>query len=429
MTEETNWSAIVMAAGRGTRLGGRKAKAFMEIASYPMITHVLNALAHMAEPPRQIVIVTHAADKKEMALLAPHAILAEQKELRGTQDAVRQAFDKIPPHKNERWLIMPVDMPLITSEHLTALMQKKGNVLAVMTPQDNFGYGRVITKNDKASRIIEEKDASPSEKKTPLVYGGIMLADGHKLHAVLDRVQKSEVTGEYYLTQCVELMSPFSWCELSEDILLGVNTPLQLAAAEEVMQKRLRHQALMQGVIMSHPAQVVFASDTHIASGAIIHPFVFFGKHVVVEKNVEVRSFSHLEEVHLEEGSKVGPFVRLRGETHVGKKSQLGNFVETKKAKIAENVKASHLSYLGDCTIGRNSNIGAGVITCNFDGARKHPTIVGEDVFIGSNASLVAPVSIGKGAAVGAGSVITRDIDENISAVRRPSLSERKKTT
>ena len=433
------YAAMILAAGRGQRLSGGRGKAFVHLAACPMIWHVRQALLGMTNPPQHIVIVCHPDDQSRMEheYGTQGDVIAIQPSPQGTADAVQTGLAAITEHDNSinDVLIVPTDMPLITSDFLTRLVSESSatnGVLAVMTPRSNVGYGRVMCdKRGKAVAIIEEKDCDDKSRTIPLVYAGIMMVAGSRLREVMNDITPSPVTGEYYLTRVASLLAQQSdyaltLCEGDEDIVQGVNDINQWQQAETLMQQRLR--ASQHHVMMPQPQLVSLAADTRWGSGVVVHPFVFMGQGVVCEQNVTIHSFCHLADVHIGEHCEIGPFARLRGHSTIGRASRIGNFVEGKNVKMDEEVKAAHLSYLGDCTIGASSNIGASVITCNYDGRNKHETHIGARAFVGSHASLIAPVTIGDGAVVGAGSVITQDVNHNHLAIARaPQLNKKRK--
>ena len=434
------YTAMILAAGRGQRLSGGRGKAFVPLAACPMIWHVRQALLGMKQPPQCIVIVCHPDDQFRMEQEYEGDVIAVQPSPQGTADAVQTGLAAITENDNstDDVLIVPTDMPLITSDFLTRLVSGSSatnGVLAVMTPHSNVGYGRVILdeSGEKAIAIIEEKDCDAQSRKIPLVYAGIMMVALNRLHRVMNDITPSPVTGEYYLTRTASLLAQQSdyaltLCEETEDIVQGVNDPAQWQQAETVMQQRLRTRASQHHVMMPQPQLVSLAADTKWGSGVVVHPFVFMGQGVVCEHNVTIHSFCHLADVHIGEKCEIGPFARLRGHSTIGRASRIGNFVEGKNVTTAHEVKAAHLSYLGDCTIGASSNIGASVITCNYDGENKHETHIGAQAFVGSHASLIAPVTIGDGSVVGAGSVITQDVEkEHLAIARAPQLNKKRK--
>jgi bifunctional UDP-N-acetylglucosamine pyrophosphorylase / glucosamine-1-phosphate N-acetyltransferase len=299
--------------------------------------------------------------------------------------------------------------------------------------ENPYGYGRLIVDGSgQLEEIIEERDATPEQKAINLCNSGIIAVSGRHLFSLLEKLTVNNNAGEYYLTDIVSLADDMGLhshvvvAEASE--LAGINTREQLANAEKVIQWRLRKSAMADGVTMVDPASIFLRYDTKIAPDVVIHPQVVFGTGVTVESAVEIRSFSHIEGAHIKTGAVVGPFARLRPGTVIGENAHIGNFVELKNTKLGEGAKANHLSYVGDSEVGAGANIGAGTITCNYDGVNKHKTTIGSGAFIGSNTSLVAPVSIGANAVIGAGSVITQDVPDGNLALERSQqiIKERK---
>ena len=290
-------------------------------------------------------------------------------------------------------------------------------------PADPAGYGRLITSGDDLIAIREEADASPRERKIDLCNGGIMALAGKSALAILERIGDDNRKHEFYLTDAVEIARGMKLravaVEAEEDDVRGINTKAQLAEAEAIAQARLRKAALDAGVTLVAPETVFLSSDTKFGRDVVVEPYVVFGAKVNIEDGAVIHSFSHLAGAHVGKGVSVGPFARLRPGTKLGDGSRIGNFVEVKEAVVEAGAKANHLSYIGDASVGANANIGAGTITCNYDGSSKHRTEIGKDVFIGSNSALVAPVKIGEGAYVGSGSVITEDVPAQALALGR----------
>jgi bifunctional UDP-N-acetylglucosamine pyrophosphorylase/glucosamine-1-phosphate N-acetyltransferase len=300
-----------------------------------------------------------------------------------------------------------------------------GAAVAVLgfRPDDPAGYGRLVTANDELIAIREEADASASERAIKLCNGGIMALAGKSALAILERIGDHNRKAEFYLTDAVEIARGMKLraaaVEVEEDDVRGINTKAQLAEAEAVAQRRLRHAALDAGVTLVAPDTVYLSADTKFGRDVVVEPYVVFGEKVTVEDGAVIRSFSHLAGAHVGKGASVGPFARLRPGTQLGEGSRIGNFVEVKEATIEAGAKANHLSYIGDAFVGANANVGAGTITCNYDGSEKHRTEIGKDAFVGSNSALVAPVKIGEGAYIGSGSVITQDVPADALALAR----------
>lgn len=402
-------------------------KVLHAIAGRTLIAHVLTA-ARQAGGAEIAVVVgpDHDAVEKEASRVAPQASIFQQRERLGTAHAVLSARDAIAKGADDI-LVMFGDTPLIRSETLAALRAAlaEGAAVAVLgfTPADPKGYGRLVMKGGELVAIREEKDASAEERAITFCNGGLMALAGAHALTILDRIGNANANGEYYLTDAVaiarEMGLKTAAIETSEDDVRGINTKAQLAAAEGVAQKRLRDAALEAGVTLVAPETVFLSADTKLGKDVTIEPNVVFGPGVTVEDGAVIRSFSHLEGAHVGKGARIGPFARLRPGAVLGTDVHIGNFVEVKAATIEDGAKANHLTYIGDARVGAGSNIGAGTITCNYDGVAKHRTDIGKGAFIGSNSSLVAPVKIGDGAYVGSGSVVTQDVPADSLGIGR----------
>jgi bifunctional UDP-N-acetylglucosamine pyrophosphorylase/glucosamine-1-phosphate N-acetyltransferase len=324
-------------------------------------------------------------------------------------------------------LVVFGDTPLITAETFARLRAPlaTGAGLAVLgfRAADPAGYGRLLREGDKLVAIREHADASEEERKITLCNAGVMAFDGHKALAILDKIGNANSKGEYYLVDAVAIARNLGLeavvIETSEDEVRGINTKAQLAEAESVMQNRLRRAAMDAGVTLIAPETVYLAADTSFGKDVTIEPFVVIGPGVSIADGAVIHSFSHIVQASIGKNTSVGPYARLRPGTSLGDGARIGNFVETKAAILEDGVKVNHLSYIGDAHVGANSNIGAGTITCNYDGFAKHKTTIGKGAFIGTNSSLVAPVKIGAGAYIGSGSVITRDVPDDAMALER----------
>jgi bifunctional UDP-N-acetylglucosamine pyrophosphorylase/glucosamine-1-phosphate N-acetyltransferase len=420
-------TAIVLAAGKGTRMRSDLPKVLHKVAGRTMLGHVLAAVRSagamrigvVAEPGRADV----AAEIERQApgagvfpqverLGTAHAVLAARPLLAGTGDDVIVAFG---------------DTPLVTPETFARLRAplSEGAAVAVLafTTDTPTGYGRVLTVGERVLAIREEKDASEAERRVCLCNAGLMALSGDHALALLERIGNANAAGEYYLPDAVALAVAdglsVAVVPVEEAEAQGVNDRVQLAAAEAVVQGRLRRAALLGGATLVAPETVFLSHDTVLGRDVTVEPHVVFGPGVVVADGCTVRAYAHLTEVRLEAGVKIGPFVRMRGGAVLETGAEIGNFVELKNARMGPGAKAAHLTYLGDAEIGAKANVGAGTITCNYDGVFKHRTTIGAGAFIGSNSALVAPVSIGAGATVGAGSVITKDVPEGALAVAR----------
>ena len=418
-------ACIVLAAGQGTRMRSALPKVMHPVANAPMIAHVL-AAATALNPEHITVVIASAMDMVEKAV-APHAC-AIQKQPLGTGDAVKAAKANLGSFNGDI-IVLFGDAPLVTAEALRGLQKKRQEtnaavVVAGFTPADPAAYGRLIV--DKAGHltaIVEASDATPEQRAIKLCNGGIMLFAGGKLWPLLDQIRDDNSKKEFYLTDCIKLARAAgdvcAVAEMPADEVLGVNSRIELAEAERLMQNRLRNGAMLGGVTMTDPSSVYLSADTQFGRDVTIGPNVVFGLGVKVGDKVDIRAFCHIEQTQIDEGATIGPYARLRPGTLVGNNAHIGNFVELKNTEVGKGAKINHLSYIGDASVGAKANVGAGTITCNYDGFRKHHTHIGSEAFVGSNSALVAPVSIGNGAYVGAGSVITTDVPANTLAIAR----------
>lgn len=422
-----NCLAIVLAAGEGTRMRSALPKVLHGIAGRSLLAHVLRAVAETKATATAIVLGPDqeaVAAEAERAL--PGAQCFTQHERRGTAHAVLAARPAL-ERKADDILIVYGDTPLIRAETLNKLRAPLAAGAAVVVlgfrPADPSGYGRLVVDGDKLIAIREEADASATEKAIGLCNGGIMALAGAHALPILDRIGDNNRKREFYLTDAVEIARSMQLdtavVEAEEDDVRGINTKAQLAEAEAVLQQRLRKAALEAGVTMVAPETVFLSADTTFGKDVVIEPYVVFGEKVTIEDGAVIHAFSHLAGAHVGKKCSVGPFARLRPGTRLGEGARIGNFVETKEVVIAAGAKANHLSYIGDAAVGANANIGAGTITCNYDGIAKHRTSIGADAFIGSNSALVAPVEIGDGAYVGSGSVITGNVPADALALGR----------
>ena len=418
-------ACIILAAGQGTRMKSSMPKVMHQVANAPMIVHALAAAAELL--PEQITpVIAPGMDMVEKAV-APHKCAVQAKAL-GTGDAVKAAKSILGDFKGDI-IVMCGDTPLVTADALRSLKNKRQEtgaaiVVAGFTPPEPGPYGRLVM--DKAGHltaIIEASDATPEQKTIRLCNGGIMLFASGKLWPLLDQLRDDNSKKEFYLTDCIKFARASgdisAVAEMPADAVLGVNSRIELAEAEALMQQRLRQRAMMNGATMIDPASVFLSADTRIGRDVVIGPNVIIGPGVEIGDKVEIRAFCHLEQARVEDGALIGPYARLRPGTNVGPEAHIGNFVELKNTAVERGAKINHLSYIGDASVGSKANVGAGTITCNYDGFRKHHTSIGAEAFVGSNSALVAPVKIGDGAYVGAGSVITTDVPANTLAIAR----------
>jgi bifunctional UDP-N-acetylglucosamine pyrophosphorylase/glucosamine-1-phosphate N-acetyltransferase len=414
-------TAILLAAGLGTRMQSALPKALHPIAGRPMLQHLIVSCAEVFE---RIVVVIGPDMPKLAAVAAPHAVVVQRERL-GTAHAALQAAELF---GEDDVAVLYADNPLIAPDTLRRLLARRrqgdaGLALLAMRPDDPGRYGRVIGADGLVERIVEAIDASPAERAEGLCNAGVLCARGPDMSRWLRAVGNANAKGEYYLTDVVSIARAegvrVAAVEAPFAELRGINSRAELAEAEAAVQQRLRAAAMAAGVTMTAPETVFLCADTRLESDVSIAPNVVFGPGVVVETGTEIRAFCHLEGCHVGPGALIGPFARLRPGTVVGAAAHVGNFVELKAAVLGEGAKANHLSYLGDAVIGARSNVGAGTITCNYDGFGKYRTVLGAGVFVGSNAVLVAPVSVGDGAFIAAGSVITRDVAGDAMAFGR----------
>ncbi|HTT81162.1 MAG TPA: bifunctional UDP-N-acetylglucosamine diphosphorylase/glucosamine-1-phosphate N-acetyltransferase GlmU [Stellaceae bacterium] len=421
-------AAIVLAAGEGTRMKSALPKVLHEVAGRPMIAHVLAALEPLA-PVETVVVVGQGQDAVAKAV-AP-AKTATQHPPRGTGDAVKAARPVLEPSlaNLSDVIILFGDAPLLQSAtiaRLIAARRTSGAAIAVagMRPADPSPYGRLVLGADGGvERIVEAKDARPDEAAITLCNGGIMAVAAKHLFDLVDRLENINAKREFYLTDIVGIARRHdlaaTYVELPAEEVLGVNTRAELAQAEGLMQDRLRQRAMADGATLIAPGTVFFSADTRLGRDVVVEPNVVFGPGVSIADNVRIRAFSHLDGATIDERAIVGPYARLRPGAVLERDVHVGNFVEVKATRLGAGAKANHLSYLGDSDIGAETNIGAGTITCNYDGFNKHRTIIGKGAFIGSDSALVAPVTIGDGAYVATGSVITADVPADALSIAR----------
>lgn len=419
-------SVIVLAAGQGTRMNSDLPKVLHRMAAAPLLHHAL-ATAHTLEPSRIVVVTGHGGEA--VAAAATDYSEAVQTVVQdpqlGTAHAVAQAAPPLAAAEGEA-IVLYADTPLIREETLRAMLDARSRHAVVILgfhARDPGRYGRLLTQGDELLAIREFKDASPEERALTLCNSGVICADVQTLLSLVAEVGNDNAAGEFYLTDVVELArarglsAGVVLCDEAET--LGVNTRAQLAEAEAAFQARARTAALENGVTLTAPETVFFALDTWVGRDAIIGPNVMFGPGVTVESGSEIKGFCHLEGCHISRGATVGPFARLRPGAELAEDVHVGNFVEIKNAILDEGVKVGHLTYLGDAHIGEHTNIGAGTVTCNYDGVMKHRTVIGKRAFIGSDTMLVAPVTVGDGALTASGSVITEDVPPEAVAIGR----------
>lgn len=421
-------AVIILAAGRGTRMNSELPKVLHPLAGAPLITHALRT-AQALDAERVVVVTGHESAQIEAVLdeIDPEIITVSQAEQLGTGHAVLQVRSALKDFDGNV-VVLYGDVPLVRPGTLEAMLEArgKGSDIIVLGFETNNpqGYGRLITgPNNLLEAIVEEGEATADQKEIRLCNSGVITADCKLLFELLDNVGNSNAKGEYYLTDIIELakkngqQSEVIICPADET--LGINSRQELAEAEATFQTRARTEAFENGVTMADPGTVWFSYDTVVGRDVKIAPNVYFGPGVTVETGATIQSFCHLEGCHVSRGSVVGPFARLRPGAELAEDTHIGNFVEIKNSFVAAGAKINHLSYIGDADIGEKTNVGAGTITCNYDGVFKHRTKIGSGVFVGSNSALVAPVTIGNNAMIAAGSVITEDVDPAALAIAR----------
>lgn len=425
--------AIVLAAGEGTRMKSALPKVLHPIGGRAMLSHVLASLGAAEAAHVAVVVGPGREDVAKAARQAvPDAEIFVQTERLGTAHAVLAARSALARGFDDV-LVLFADTPLVTPASLLALRAAlaQGAALAALgfEPVDPTGYGRLLIENGQLVAIREHKDASAAERQVGLCNAGLMALSGAHALALLEAIGNDNVQKEFYLTDAVEtarragLRAVHVIADAEE--VLGVNDRIQLSAAEAVFQRRMRSAAMREGATLIAPETVFFSYDTQLGRDVLVEPHVVFAPGCVVEDGAVIHAFSHLEGARVRSGANVGPYARLRPGADLGEDSKVGNFVEVKASTIGQGAKVSHLSYIGDANIGAQANIGAGTITCNYDGFNKFRTEIGAGAFVGSNSSLVAPVRIGAGAYVGSGSVVTRSVeDDALSLARTPQVDK-----
>ncbi|TNE63014.1 MAG: bifunctional UDP-N-acetylglucosamine diphosphorylase/glucosamine-1-phosphate N-acetyltransferase GlmU [Rhodobacteraceae bacterium] len=417
---------ILLAAGQGTRMNSDLPKVLHPIGNAPLFAHAL-ASGSALEPERTVLVVGHGGDlvAAEAARIDEDIVIARQEEQLGTAHAVLQAKDALAAFEGDA-IVLYGDTPFISEDTILRMAEARKSADVVVLgfeAADPARYGRLVMEGDRLTRIVEYKDATEAQRAITFCNSGLIAADASVLFDLLDQVGNDNAAGEYYLPDIVEI----AWktgrtatavaCDESET--LGVNTRTELARAEAIFQSAKRAEALDNGVTLLAPETVFFSLDTYIGRDTVVEPNVIFGPGVTVESGARLRAFSHFEGCHVSMGATVGPFARLRPGAELANNAHIGNFVEVKNALIGEGTKVNHLTYIGDADIGDGTNIGAGTITCNYDGVFKHRTVVGRNAFIGSNTMLVAPVTVGDEAMTASGSVITSNVEAGALAIGR----------
>ena len=424
-------AAVILAAGKGTRMKSAKHKVLHPLAGRPMIEHLLAALGELA-PARTVVVVGEGREQLEAALAGRAAFVVQDPQL-GTGHAVQQAEAALAGFEGDV-LVLYGDVPLVRAATMRALVGRLHDkdapeaVVLGFEPADALQYGRVLATGDRVTWMVEHKDADEGQRAVRLCNSGVLAARADALFGLLDKVGNDNAQGEYYLPEIVNIaISAGRTCAVvrtdDPDEVAGINSRAELAAAEARWQQARRARAMADGATLIAPETVFFSWDTVLGRDATVEPNVVFGPGVEVADDVVIHAFSHLAGARLASGTSVGPFARLRPGAVLEEGARVGNFVEMKQATLGPGAKANHLSYLGDATVGAGANIGAGTITCNYDGYFKHRTEIGPRAFIGSNSALVAPVKIGADAIVAAGSTVSRDVaDGELRMVRAEQL-------
>ncbi|HET9811204.1 MAG TPA: bifunctional UDP-N-acetylglucosamine diphosphorylase/glucosamine-1-phosphate N-acetyltransferase GlmU [Sphingomicrobium sp.] len=428
MTRVPDFAVVILAAGQGTRMRSDTHKVLHPIASRPLLLHLLDRVDGLGAA-RRVVVVGKGRDQVEKALAGRDVAVAHQAEQKGTGHAVQQARDALNDYDGAV-VVLYADTPFVEPETLRRMLERldggdgPGVVVLASEPDDPAAYGRIILgEGDRIAKMVEYRDATEEERAVRLCNSGMMAVRARDLFRWLDRVGNDNAAGEYYLPDVVNIAAS----EGREAVVIeggayeaaGVNSRAELAHLELEWQRRRREQALDEGATLIDPESVWFAFDTRLGRDVTVEPHVVFGPGVEVADGATIKAFSHIEGAIVGARASIGPFARIRPGTRLGEGSKAGNFVELKNAAVGRGAKVNHLSYVGDTEVGESANIGAGTITCNYDGFGKYRTVIGDGAFIGSNTALVAPVTIGPGAVVGAGSVITSDVEADSLAVER----------
>ena len=427
----TPLAIVILAAGKGTRMKSDVHKVLHPIAGRPMLMHLMDTASRLS-PERQVVVVGSGREQLEAALGNSAQIAVQEPQL-GTGHAVQQAEGALAGFSGDV-LILYGDVPFVREETMRAMLDRlhaadaPAVVVLGFRPDDTLQYGRVLSDGDRITKMVEHKDATEDERACTMCNSGLMAVRSGELFGLLSRVGNANAQGEYYLVDIVNIANADGrTCAVvvtdDEDEVAGINSRAELAQAEGRWQQRRRAQAMADGASLIAPETVWFAWDTVLGRDVVVEPNVWFGPGVTVADRVTIRAFCHIEGATLAEGVEVGPYARLRPGAVLKENSKIGNFVEMKKATLGAGAKANHLTYLGDAEVGAGANIGAGTITCNYDGYFKHKTVIGERAFIGSNSALIAPLRIGADAIVAAGSAVSRDVaDGELRLVRAEQL-------
>jgi len=428
MSDQRRFAVVILAAGQGTRMRSDTHKVLHPIASRPLLLHLLDRVDELGAD-KKVVVVGKGREQVEAAIAGRNVSISVQAEQKGTGHAVQQASEALANYDGPV-IILYGDTPFVETATLRRMLDRlngeggPGVVVLASSPADPLKYGRIILgEDDRIAKMVEYKDATEEERAVRLCNSGMMAVRASDLFRWLAEVRNDNAAGEYYLPDIVNIAA----AEGREAVVIegdpyeaaGVNSRAELAHLELEWQRRRREQALDEGATLIDPESVWFAYDTRLGRDVTVEPHVVFGPGVEIADGATIHAFSHIEGATIGAKASIGPFARIRPGTRLGEKTKVGNFVELKKADVAEGAKVNHLSYVGDASVGARANIGAGTITCNYDGFGKYRTTIGEDAFIGSNTALVAPVTVGDRAIVGAGSVITREVEADSLAVER----------
>ena len=419
-----NITTVILAAGKSTRFKSKKSKLTQELAGLPIVSHVYKTAKKISG--KNIIVVCNKENHNELSSLLKNCKFVIQKNQKGTADAIEAAKSSI---KTQNFIILFGDVPLISDNSLKRLIKnfknKVGSMIAFKSLKPH-GYGRVILEKNKVVEVVEEIHTSKSEKLIELCNSGIMLVNKSIFFKLIKQIKFRKIKKERYLTDIFEIYFkkkiPFTFIQAEEEEMSGINTLLDFNKVDKILQKRLVRKFFNNGVLIKKPETCYFSYDTKIQSKVIIEPNVTIRKKVSIKSGSIIKNFSDLEGILVKENCSIGPHARLRPNSTIGKNCKIGNYVEIKSSIIGNDTNISHLSYIGDSKVGSQVNIGAGCITCNYDGVKKNKTFIGNKAFIGSNSSLVAPVKIGNNVRIGAGSVINKDIPRNKLAVRRSKL-------
>ena len=419
-------TTVILAAGNSTRFKASKSKLVYPLCGLPIVSHIFNIAKKISG--KNILVVSNEKNKEELKLILNTSKLVVQKKQKGTADAIEQVKKYV---KSKNILILFGDTPLVEVKDIRKLVSKfkkskaKASLIAFNTSEPH-GYGRLLLNNNYVEEIIEQINLKPEQKKINLCNSGILIANTKLLFDNVKNIKENKIKKERYLPDICKILSkkkiPINYIECNKETMLGINTLDDFNVVQNILQKKYVKKFLKNGVNFLKPNTCYLSYDTKIEPTVTIESNVTIKEKTIIKKGSIIKSNSYLEEVTIDENSHIGPSARLRPKTKIGKKSKIGNFVEIKNSKIGNNVSIAHLSYVGDSEIGNNVNIGAGTITCNYDGKKKHKTIIKDNVFIGSNTSLIAPVVIESKSRIGAGSVITKNIPKNSLAIERSAL-------